>query len=127
MRPVPEPPTRPNRQSPVPLPLFEIDVTEKEDTVVIRIKGELDLSESPRLKHALGKAEAGQAGRVLLDLEELTFIDAAGLSALVAASHRSESNGGRLRFTRGRGNVARLFRLTDLHMTLPFLPSPTSI
>ena len=127
MRVIPIPPERSTGQPPVPLPLFEIDVATEDGTVVIRVKGELDLYERPRLERALKKAEASQARRVVLDLEELTFIDAAGIYALVAASRRSRGNGNRLRVTRGKGNVAGMFRLTALHMTLPFLsPTPPS-
>lgn len=69
-----------------------------------------------RLEHALREAEASLAIRILLDLEELTFIDAAGLGSLVAAWHRSMSDNNRLQVTPGRGNVADMFRLTALDM-----------
>jgi anti-anti-sigma factor len=72
------------------------------------------------LEHALRKAEASRAIRILVDLEKLTFIDAAGLSVLVMAWRRSVSNGDRLRVTPGRGDVANLFDLTALDTVLPF-------
>jgi len=56
----------------------------------------------------------------LLDLEKLTFIDAAGLSVLVMAWHRSVGNGDRLRVTRGRDSVAYMLHLTALDTVLPF-------
>jgi anti-anti-sigma factor len=62
-----------------------IKVAKEGDTYVIRVEGELDLFERPRLERALRKAEGSHVTRILLDLEELTFIDAAGLSALVSA------------------------------------------
>jgi anti-anti-sigma factor len=58
----------------------------------------------------------------LLDLEGLTFIDAAGLGVLVAAWHRSMTDGNRLQVTPGKGNVASMFRLTGLDLVLPFRP-----
>ena len=91
-----------------------------DDTYAIRIKGELDLSECPRLEQALRKGEASHATRILLDLEGLTFVDAAGLSVLVMAWRRSMSDGNRLRVTRGRGNVAYMLHLTALDTVLPF-------
>jgi len=60
--------------------------------------------------------------RILLDLDELTFIDAAGLSVLVAAWHRSMTDSNRLQVTPGRGGVASMFRLTALDLVLPFSP-----
>jgi anti-sigma B factor antagonist len=101
-------------------PLFEIVATEEGDHVVIRLRGELDLFERPKLETAIGLAEASEAGRILLDLDELTFIDAAGLNSLVTAGDRSIGNGNRLRMTRGRGSVASMLRLTGLDLALPF-------
>lgn len=103
-----------------PSPIFAIDAAEKDDAYVIRVEGELDLSDCPRLEHALREAEESHAIRILLDLEELTFIDAAGLGSLVAAWNRSVSDSNRLQVTPGRGNVADMFRLTALDMVLPF-------
>jgi anti-sigma B factor antagonist len=103
-----------------PSPLFAITAAKKGDSYVICVEGELDLSGCPRLEHALREAESSHAIRVLLDLEKLTFIDAAGLSVLVMAWHRSMSNGNRLGVTRGRGNVADMFHLTALDTVLPF-------
>jgi anti-sigma B factor antagonist len=103
-------------------PLFAIDAGKEGNTFVIRVNGELDLFERPRLEQALREAEASHAIRILLDLEELTFIDAAGLSALVSAWHRSMTDDNCLRITHGKGNVADMLRLTALDMVLPFVP-----
>lgn len=114
---------RPNRGRcpPVPVPLFEIEATEGRDGIVIHVRGELDLAQSPRLDRALADSEAGEAHRIVLDLDELTFIDAAGLCCLEAASSRSAENGTRTRMTRGRGDVAATLHLTSLDLTLPFI------
>jgi anti-sigma B factor antagonist len=106
-------------------PLFAIDAAREGDTFVLRVSGELDLFECPRLERALRDAEASQAVRILLDLEELTFIDAAGLSVLVAAWRRSRTGENRLQVTHGKGSVADMFRLTALDVVLPFVPLRT--
>jgi anti-anti-sigma factor len=92
--------------SAAPHPLFEIDVGIENDAYVIRVEGELDLSAHPRLERALADAEASQASLILLDLDRLTYIDAAGVETLLAAAQRSASNGDRLRITPGKGEVA---------------------
>lgn len=113
-------PVRSNGQAACPL-LFAIAAAKEGDAYVICIEGELDLFECPRLERELREAEASHSLRILLDLEKLTFIDAAGLSVLVMAWHRSMSNGDRLRVTPGRGNVADMFHLTALDTVLPFI------
>jgi anti-anti-sigma factor len=115
-------PTVSSGQSVFLLPPFAISAAGDGDTYVIRVEGELDLSDCPRLEHALRAAEVSRAFQILLDLEELTFIDAAGLGVLVAAWHRSMTDGNRLQVTPGKGNVASVFRLTSLDLVLPFRP-----
>jgi anti-sigma B factor antagonist len=110
-----------NGQIVFPAPLFAIAAAKKGGSYVICVEAELDLSECPRLERALQKAEASRAIRILLDLEKLTFIDAAGLSVLVMAWHRSMSNGNRLRVTPARGNAADMLHLTALDRVLPFI------
>jgi anti-anti-sigma factor len=105
------------------MPLLTVDTAHEDETFVVRITGELDLFECPRLVRALREAEATHAPWILLDLEELTFIDAAGLGVLVVAWRRSLADGNRLRVTQGRGDVAGLFCLTALDTRLPFIPS----
>jgi anti-anti-sigma factor len=101
--------------------LFDVEIAEDGGVFLIRVKGELDLARCPDLERALAESEESGARWILLDLDELTFIDAAGLHALLAASRRSAGSGERLRFTRGRGDVAEMFRLTAFDQTLPFL------
>lgn len=110
-------------QAVFPSPLFAIAAAEEGDVYVIWVEGELDLSECPRLEHALRKAEASHTTRILLDLDELAFIDAAGLNVIVAAWRRSVADGSRLQVTRGGGSVARMLHLTALDTVLPFYPS----
>lgn len=101
---------------------FAINAAKEGETYVIRLEGELDFGRCPRLERALELAEESRAGRILIDVEELGYIDAAGLHALHRACRRSASNGDRLRITRGKGNVANMFGLTALNLTLPFAP-----
>ncbi len=102
-------------------PFLRIDAEHQRDVHVVRIVGELDLSGCPDLDVALEAAEQTQAGRIIIDLEELTFIDPIGLRTLLQASRRSASNGNRLQLTRGKGHPARMFRLTGLDLALPLI------
>ena len=91
------------------------------ETVYVRISGELDIETTGDLEAALAEAEASKADRIVLDIERLEFVDSTGLKTIVAAQHRSEAAGDRLRFTRPRGHVADMFRLTALDQTLSFI------
>jgi anti-anti-sigma factor len=99
---------------------LELEAGREGDTHVIRLSGELDLGNHERLDQALLEAEAGDAPRILVDLDRLLFIDSTGLRVILKAARRAEESGGRLRITRGKGYVADMFRLTALDVTLPF-------
>ena len=96
---------------------LRIDAAREEDTCTIRLSGELDLGNSEQLDAALLEAEASDASRILLDVDELRFIDSTGLRVILQATRRAERTGGRLRVTRGKGYVADMFRLTALDRT----------
>lgn len=51
---------------------------------------------------------------VVVDLSDLTFIDAAGLRALARTAHRVHRAGRRLHLVRPDGNLRRLLRLAGL-------------
>lgn len=105
-------------------PPFEIDAVDGPLGRVVSVRGPLDIATYPALEKALEDANQSQAERILLDLEELSFVDARGLSLFVRAVYRSTANGDRLRLTRGSGHVARIFRMTRLAAQLPFADEP---
>jgi anti-anti-sigma factor len=101
-------------------PSLSIDAADRTDVYLIRVEGELDLAGQPDLESVLADAELSEANQILLDLDGLTSIDSNGLQTLVRASRRSADNSNRLSVTRGTGEVARMFQLTMLDLTLPF-------
>ena len=88
---------------------------------IIRLIGELDVAGAGAVEMALVQAETTTATRILLDIDELSFIDSSGLEALMRAKRRADNSGARLRMTRGTGHVADMLRLTALDLTLPFV------
>ena len=88
---------------------------------VIHVEGELDLADCPRLEQALTDAEGTAAQLVLVNCDQLDFIDAAGLESLFEASLRAANSGDWLRITRGSKSVAKMFELTGLDAVLPLV------
>jgi anti-anti-sigma factor len=88
----------------------------------IHLLGEMDLSVIGSVDREMRRAESGDADRIVLDLRELEFLDAAGIRLLLHLNARSKSNGGRLRITRsGFPQVQRVIDLTGAGDVLPFL------
>jgi anti-anti-sigma factor len=87
-------------------PDFRVVVTTRAGGALLVPHGELDLAAAPQLEAAL----FAQRGRVVLDLRELTFVDATGLRVLMEAEAHSRQDGKRLRFIAGDA-VRRLFEV----------------
>ena len=79
----------------------------------IRLSGELDLTSAPQLTHRINKAIA-RARLIVIDLRQLTFIDAAGLRILTDARTRARAAERRLVLIRGTRQVDRTFTLSGL-------------
>lgn len=96
--------------------LLQVEVTHEAGALVVRPRGELDLSTSGRLAAALQRAIDGDKP-VTLDLSQLTFMDASGLKLALDVSARL---GDRLTLRPAPPRVQRLFMLTGLIEQLPF-------
>ena len=81
------------------------------DAAWVNVVGELDIATAPELERTLHESEQ-LAHLTVLDLRELTFIDCAGVHAIVNASLRARQDGRRLVLVRGRPDIYRIFTLT---------------
>jgi anti-sigma B factor antagonist len=90
------------------------------DSWVLRLAGELVLNTAPTLEaEVYGLFDAG-GKTVILDLEELEFIDSMGEQCLLSASRWSRRSGGEIRIVRARGQVEQVLTLTGVEPLLPF-------
>ncbi|MBE2319447.1 STAS domain-containing protein [Solirubrobacter sp. CPCC 204708] len=94
---------------------FAVDRRDIEDTVVVAVRGELDIGTAPDLRVALMEAiERQPDGRIIADLEGLEFIDSAGLGILIGGRKRAQAGGGDLVLVSTGRNVAKILELTGL-------------
>ena len=97
-------------------PLFETRIERTESLTYVELLGELDLSCVDRYADAV---DSVQAGRLVLDLRGLTFIDSMGLRMILGTWKRSRDQGFALEIVSGRDQVEKVFRITGLDHTLP--------
>jgi anti-sigma B factor antagonist len=100
-------------------PPLEVIELREPARVRVRLRGELDLATVDLVANRLRGLRARHT-RVVLDLDELTFIDASGLRVLLTAAHDARNDRWAFTVTRGRGPVRRLFEVLDLDTHLPF-------
>jgi anti-anti-sigma factor len=91
---------------------------------VLRLCGEVDIAAATRLRPAwLALAETGRPV-LIVDLSEVTFMDVAGVSLLVALRNRQLAHGGRVHLRRVPAQVTRVLQLTGLAEILQVEPAP---
>jgi anti-anti-sigma factor len=96
----------------------------------VHVAGEVDLATSPQLLQALGEAQL-DARLVVLDVREVTFVDSAGVHAILAAAVKARREGHRLMLVRGPAHVDHVLALTGASAQVstldldPTEPAPT--
>ena len=84
----------------------------KDDMVKIALRGELDLDSAGRLEAEVGRARAGGAGRIVLDLQQVDFIDSTGLRVLLGLRNDVKRRGHALLLVPPGPAVLRIFAIT---------------
>ena len=98
-----------------------IEVRHEQGYVIVTPAGEIDISTVTLLRERLFELVASRP--LVADLDQVSFIDSAGLSALVGTANRAAANGTSLHVVCARPKILKLFRLTGLDRRLP--PAPT--
>lgn len=82
--------------------------------VELAVSGEIDLSTAGDLRTAVNAELDGHAGRVVLDMAAVSFIDSSGLNALIEVHQALGDRGGSLVVRSPSQAVRRLFEITAL-------------
>jgi anti-anti-sigma factor len=105
------------------MPKSELTVTAGHvgTTLRLSIGGELDRASTDRVESTLDEALSGEVEHIVLDLEEVTFLDLGGIRTLLNAHTRAGERGLDLTVVRPSGTASRIFTLTRigevLHVT----------
>jgi anti-sigma B factor antagonist len=84
---------------------------------ILTAAGEVDIATVARFRARLF-ALAGEGRPVIADLDQVSFIDASGLGALVGAARRAAAHGTSLHVVCARAQTRQLFHLTGLDRQL---------
>lgn len=86
---------------------------------VLRLGGELDLRSAPVLKARLDGRAASNRPLTVLNLEQLTYVDSAGLGVLIGAVKAHTGQAGRLVLAAPRPDVRHILEITRVTHYLP--------
>jgi anti-anti-sigma factor len=100
---------------------FELLVEDNDGTVHLRLIGEFDLAGVGPVEAELDRIQATETRRVVFNLEDVTFLDLAGLRTILRANDRALSESFDLVVVRPRGHANRVFTLTRAGQELTML------
>lgn len=90
-----------------------------DEAVTVVVAGELDHCAAPQVRRMLDDLLADASiTRLVLDLENLTFMDSSGIGVLLGRLRTLQSRGGTLGVKNMQPQVEKLFRLSGLHRVI---------
>jgi anti-sigma B factor antagonist len=101
---------------------YKIEV--KDTIVVIYVREErLDAHNSDELKAEMQRQFEAGSRNLLIDLNDVRFIDSSGLGALVSGFKNAISHQGNLKLSSLQPQVKSMFELTRLHRVFEIFPT----
>ena len=89
---------------------------------VLQLKGEIDLHVSPSVTASLNAMIEKKPRRLVVDLSGVTYIDSAGLAALIQAMQKVEGYGGKFMLAGLRETVRSIFEISRLDQVFQIFP-----
>jgi anti-anti-sigma factor len=98
---------------------FSVSSRRLEEGILVAPSGDVDLATAAVLEEELRRAELSES-LIVLDLDEVTFMDSTGLRTVVSADQRLRERCGSLRLVHVPSQVKRLFELVGVrsHLTI---------
>lgn len=89
-----------------------VQVRREPGYAIVTVAGDVDIATAPQLRQSLAALAAGPP--VIADLDQVSFIEAAGLGVLAAAARQAAAHGGSLHVACAQPRTRKLLRLTGL-------------
>lgn len=97
---------------------FDINIDHGEERAFVRLRGRLSIDSSPTLRNRLLAILQRQSPKspktIIVDLTEVSFIDASGIATLLEALKIARNRQARLCLKGLQGRMVRLFEVTGL-------------
>jgi anti-sigma B factor antagonist len=91
-----------------------LDVTERDGWAVLSVQGEVDVYTAPRFRERLIELVSQGQHKIVVDLEQVDFLDSTGLGVLVGGLKRVRSHDGELVLVCTKSRILKVFEITGL-------------
>ncbi|MGH9136363.1 MAG: STAS domain-containing protein [Acidimicrobiales bacterium] len=93
---------------------LDLRITVEEATALVRVTGELDLYSADRLRGELARLPGEGVRSIIVDGGGLTFVDSAGLHALVRSRDDAHAKGATIRIGTMSEPLEQVLQMTNL-------------
>lgn len=104
---------------------LDIQIDREQSVCTMTLVGEVDVYTAPRVKEELVSAIEDGCVNVIVDMQEVGFIDSSGLGVLVSGLRRARERDGAVRVVCTRDNILKIFRITGLDKVFPIFADVT--
>jgi anti-sigma B factor antagonist len=99
-----------------------VPMPSKDRPNVLPLEGEIDLHVSPGLTAALNRMIDKKPKQLVVDLSRVTYIDSAGLAALIEGMQKVEAYGGKFALADLQETVRSIFEIARLDQVFRIFP-----
>ncbi|OEJ13461.1 anti-anti-sigma factor [Brachyspira hampsonii] len=105
---------------------MEVNVKELENnTVILKLDGDIDVYSSSDLKDFIfSQIELG-AKKIIIDMEDVYYIDSSGIGVFISALGRFKKINGKICFIKITDPVKKVFELTKINSFFPVFATET--
>jgi anti-sigma B factor antagonist len=93
---------------------LSVDSSPAGERTLVAVGGEIDVYSAPRLRERLVELINSGHHDLIIDLEDVDFLDSTGLGVLVGALKRVRAHQGSLRLVCTQERLLKIFRITGL-------------
>jgi anti-sigma B factor antagonist len=94
---------------------MKITEEKKNDVLICRPEGEININTSPELRKAFDKFTSSNEKKILMDFARVSYIDSSGLATIIELLQRLKKTGGKFRIFNLDQKVKNIFEVTKLH------------
>ncbi|MGM0501260.1 MAG: STAS domain-containing protein [Bacillota bacterium] len=102
---------------------MKISVETKEHTLIIKLAGTFDLHTAVYFKQEINNYLNRKIKGLILDLEDIEFIDSSGIGAVLSIYKKMEKKRGKIAIINVNPNLKRIFELSGILKIINLYPS----
>ena len=100
---------------------MELKLRNQSGVTVVEIEGEIDLFHANKLKQLVNKLFENNVKRIIINMQEVTYIDSSGIGALLHIFSETKKRKLHIFFSNIHGSVKKVIELTKLTGYFPIV------